>query len=136
LFSRKADEIAAELRETDFGAFEGKNYGQLNGTKAYQDWIDSNGTLPFPEGEAREDFIERSFKAFREAILKNGSKDKFIFVCHGGSIMSIMMELTGRDYYDFQVHPIGGFELEFEINQLAGDFKDVSYNSLDDRISS
>lgn len=136
LFSRKADEIAAELRETDFGAFEGKNYGQLNGTKAYQDWIDSNGTLSFPEGEAREDFIERSFKAFREVILKNGSKDKFIFVCHGGSIMSIMMELTGRDYYDFQVHPIGGFELEFEINQLAGDFKDVSYNSLDDRISS
>ena len=50
--------------------------------------------------------------------------------------MSIMMELTGRDYYDFQVRPIGGFELEFEINQLAGDFKDVSYNSLDDRISS
>ena len=43
-----------EWKEMNFGAFEGKNYEQLNGNPQYQAWIDSNGTLPFPEGESRD----------------------------------------------------------------------------------
>ena len=35
-----------EWKEMNFGAFEGKNYEQLNGNPQYQAWIDSNGTLP------------------------------------------------------------------------------------------
>lgn len=46
-------------REMDFGAFEGKNYQELNGDPRYQEWIDSGGTLAFPGGESREDFIAR-----------------------------------------------------------------------------
>lgn len=37
------------LQECDFGAFENKNYQELSGNAEYQAWIDSNGTLPFPE---------------------------------------------------------------------------------------
>ena len=39
------------LRECDFGKFENKNYHELSEVKEYQEWIDSNGTLPFPNGE-------------------------------------------------------------------------------------
>lgn len=42
--------------EIDFGAFEGKNYIELQGDERYQAWIDSKGTLPFPDGESREEF--------------------------------------------------------------------------------
>lgn len=39
-----------DLTECDFGSFEGKNYDELNGDEYYQKWIDSGGTLPFPDG--------------------------------------------------------------------------------------
>lgn len=49
-----------EWTEMDFGTFEGHNYKELSGDPEYQRWIDSGGTLPFPEGESREEFIRRS----------------------------------------------------------------------------
>lgn len=39
------------LRECDFGLFEGKSYEQLKNCRSYQYWLDSGGTIPFPEGE-------------------------------------------------------------------------------------
>lgn len=57
-----------EWTEMDFGAFEGHNYQELSGDPAYQRWIDSGGTLPFPEGESREEFIRRSVAGYE----KNG----------------------------------------------------------------
>lgn len=52
--------LIPEWTEMDFGAFEGHNYKELSGDPEYQRWIDSGGTLPFPEGESREEFIRRS----------------------------------------------------------------------------
>ena len=59
-----------EWEEMDFGAFEGKNYIELQGDERYQAWIDSNGELPFPEGESREEFIARCDKGFQKMIEK------------------------------------------------------------------
>ena len=59
-----------EWEEMDFGAFEGKNYIELQDDKRYQKWIDSNGVLPFPEGESREEFIIRCDKGFRRMTEK------------------------------------------------------------------
>ena len=56
------------LRECDFGTFEGKNYIELSGNSDYQKWIDSNGTLPFPNGEDREQFIHRCVDGFLSCI--------------------------------------------------------------------
>lgn len=50
----------------DFGAFEGHNYQELAGDPAYQRWIDSGGTLPFPEGESREEFIRRNVAGYEK----------------------------------------------------------------------
>ena len=94
----------AGLRETDFGDFENKNYKELAGNVDYQKWIDSNGTLPFPNGESQEEVKERCLLAFgditREA-LKEGY-DAIALVVHGGTIMTIMNELTkDPDYYKY-----------------------------------
>ena len=52
----------------DFGAFEGHNYQELSGDPAYQRWIDSGGTLPFPEGESREEFIRRNVAGYEKML--------------------------------------------------------------------
>ena len=69
-------EIIEDFRETDFGRFEGKNYRELSGEPYYQKWIDSNGTLPFPDGESRECFIKRTNNAFDELVKTSFNRRK------------------------------------------------------------
>ncbi|MBB2181725.1 histidine phosphatase family protein [Lachnospiraceae bacterium MD1] len=103
-----------EWKEMDFGVFEGKNYLELQGDKRYQEWIDSNGTLPFPEGESREEFISRCDKGFRRMIGKlkpikeEGHKTVGIIV-HGGTIMALLSKYGKGDYFDYQVPNGKGF---------------------------
>lgn len=103
-----------EWKEMDFGVFEGKNYLELQGDKRYQEWIDSNGTLPFPEGESREEFISRCDKGFRRMIGKfnstkeEGNKTVGIIV-HGGTIMALLSKYGKGDYFDYQVPNGKGF---------------------------
>ena len=106
------------LRECDFGQFENKNYQELSGNKEYQAWIDSNGTLPFPEGESQESFQKRSKEAFERCIeqcLKEDVKD-VAFVVHGGTIMSILSACANekKDYFSWQVKNAEGFLVEVE----------------------
>ena len=68
LFSKMQSQLVEDLAECDFGAFEGKNYRELSGVPAYQAWIDSNGTLPFPNGESQESFRKRSTTGFKRCI--------------------------------------------------------------------
>lgn len=108
-------EVIEELRECDFGLFENKNYQELDGNEAYQKWIDSMGTLPFPEGESRKMFRERTLKGFEKAVnacKKDGIK-KAAFVIHGGSIMNIIEAygIPAGDYYDYQIKNGDGYEL-------------------------
>ena len=125
--------IVNELRETDFGDFEGKNYFDLKDNEYYQKWIDSNGELPFPNGECKADFKKRSYEAFLQTVLYYAPENKELaFVIHGGSIMGILSTLTGRDYYDFQVGCGEGFIVKLLIK---GDTVSVlSLHSFDGRI--
>ncbi len=106
-----------EWKEMNFGAFEGKNYEQLNGNPQYQAWIDSNGTLPFPEGESRAEFIDRVCAGMENAAdyLRNYAQSNMCRDCgsdrevtvaavvHGGTIMALLSHYGGGDYYDYQV---------------------------------
>lgn len=109
--------VIPEWEEMDFGAFEGKNYMELKDDRRYQLWIDSNGTLPFPEGESREEFIlrcERGFykmiKELCQLIEKDGSQPKTIgMIVHGGTIMALLSLYYGGEYFDYQVSNGGGY---------------------------
>lgn len=100
------------LRECDFGKFENKNYQELSDVKEYQEWIDSNGTLPFPEGEGMEAFQKRCSKGFEECISKAFSKEQkqVAMVVHGGTIMSILSRFAQPkgEYFKWQLEN-GGF---------------------------
>lgn len=109
LFPGVAYQIVPQWREIDFGRFEGKTYRELSKTTEYQAWLASGGTLPFPEGESREQFIRRSVQGFAEEVktLCDGSRERLSFemcaVVHGGTIMALMSVLSGGEYFDFQV---------------------------------
>lgn len=104
-------EIVPDLRECDFGTFEGKNYAELNGQEDYQAWIDSGGTLPFPGGESLEGFSDRCLAAF-DRLKKRAPQDDCALVVHGGTIMAIMAAWTKEPYFNFQVDNGKGYILE------------------------
>ena len=115
------------LKEIDFGDFEGRNYEELKDNPDYQRWIDSNGTMPFPNGEDRADFIDRSVAEFYEVLSLSGERTPVI-VCHGGNIMGIMSTLTGKDYFDFMIGNMEGYMLSLTLENER--IVDISYNCI------
>ena len=117
-----------KLREIDFGDFEGKNYEELKENPEYIRWIESSGTLPFPNGERRDEFIERSLEGFMESLAGSDKAEKLIIVCHGGNIMGIMSSITGKDYFDFMTGNMGGYSLTLTMENER--IVDISYFSI------
>ncbi len=133
LFPSKQIRIVKELTEIDFGAFEGKNYEDLKNDPEYIRWLDSNGTLPFPGGESRDDFCKRTYASFL-SVCKNAEMrgaEKIAVLCHGGNIMALMSTLTGQDYFSFQVKCGEGFCLKLS---FTGDqINVISYDCIHGR---
>lgn len=107
IFPGKQQEICQMLSECNFGDFENKNYLELTHNPDYQAWVDSNGTLPFPNGESREAFRKRTLEEFNRIVGACFEKEinTAAFVVHGGTIMNIM-EAYGspsRDFYNWHV---------------------------------
>ena len=115
LFQGHELQVIPELSECDFGEFENKNYKELSGNEHYQQWIDSNGMLPFPGGESREAFKERSFIGFEKAIKQCISQkiQRAGFVVHGGTIMNLMEEYCEehRSFYEWHVKNGKGYHV-------------------------
>lgn len=118
LFPGELVHIIDELAECDFGEFENKNYKELDGNPKYQEWIDSNGTLPFPGGESREAFKLRNLRGFDKAVagcIRNHAAETALVV-HGGTIMNIMEEYADiqKPFYERHVKNGGGYEVELD----------------------
>lgn len=99
-----------EWKEMDFGDFERKNYMELSGDPRYQVWIDSNGTLPFPGGESREEFIYRCVQEFERVGKEFDFHSRPLTIgciVHGGTIMALLSQYLGGEYFDYQI-PNGG----------------------------
>lgn len=126
------------LQECDFGDFENKNYKELDGDPDYQAWIDSGGTLPFPNGESMEEFKRRCQQAFLRVLQESVRLEmraqclsmddeeakgpfRIAVVAHGGTIMAILEKygFPKKNYFDYQVKngcgyaltPVEGMEL-------------------------
>ncbi len=103
--------VVEDFRECDFGRFEYKNYSELSNDPAYQAWIDSGGTLPFPEGESPDAFRERCCCAFRNVMEHYRDTSRLILSVHGGTIMAILSAYAWprRDYFDWQAGSLEGY---------------------------
>lgn len=110
--------IIEELRETDFGIFEGKNYIELAENKAYIDWIESGGTAPFPNGESRDEANSRTMIGFEKLIKLSSDCKNISVVCHGGTIMAILSSLFKGDYYSYHVENGEGYTFDLSSDGL------------------
>ena len=103
--------VIPEWEEIDFGQFEYRNYEELKDDAEYQEWLRSGGTLDFPEGESRNDFVFRCKCGFirmcnelSQTVGRNAKKPASVgMIVHGGTIMSLMSLYGGTDYFDYQV---------------------------------
>ena len=139
IFPSEMYNVVDNLTEINFGDFEGHNYTELSDNPDYQKWIDSNGTMTFPNGEPRADFIKRSADCINEIVSMSNTgtdvsdSDTIVIICHGGNIMSYLSAFTDGDYFDFQCEPGMGYEVK--INVIKGEsYVITSYNRISDRI--
>lgn len=117
-FPEKRLHVIEELAECDFGEFENKNYKELAGNEKYQAWIDSNGMMPFPGGESREECKRRNLTGFDKVVtgcIRENISNAAVVV-HGGTIMNIMEEYADvhRAFYEWHVQNGGGYEVELD----------------------
>ncbi len=118
LFPETPCKTEEDLAECDFGAFEYKNYQSLKEDPRYQAWVDSQGFLPFPDGESREEFQERCCRAFLACCqqAERAGCESAAFVVHGGTIMAVLdrFSFPHRDYYDWQLKNGEGLEADWD----------------------
>ena len=116
LFPAQAVRVCDAYRECDFGDFEGKNYAELNGDPQYQAWIESGGTMPFPNGESPDEFRARCCDGFRQVTDEYSDAESIAFVVHGGTIMAILSRLAvpHRGYYDWMTANAHGWLCDYD----------------------
>lgn len=113
--------VCDELRECDFGDFEGRNYIELSTDSRYQRWIYSGGETAFPNGEAPADFKKRCIDGFTKLMKELPHDGDIVFVVHGGTIMAILESLAvpHRSYYDWHTANGHGYICEYDGNSLT-----------------
>lgn len=103
------------LKECDFGIFEGKTYEELKDRAEYQAWLDSGGTIAFPEGEEQKEFRSRCVRGMLCQVdrLCEENVENAAFVVHGGTIMAVLEQLAEdqKDFYYWQVENGGGYRM-------------------------
>lgn len=90
-----------EIRETNFGLFEGLSAGEIQ-EKYPQDWkryMDDWQTFVFPGGDSVEAFYERC-EQFIHNVLFEYENNRILIVAHKGFILACWSALLTRDLSD------------------------------------
>ncbi|MDE7254322.1 MAG: histidine phosphatase family protein [Acetatifactor sp.] len=125
LFPEKAQIEVDAFRECDFGEFEYRNYGELNGNPDYQRFIDSSGTCGFPGGETMCEFQDRCVDEFCRVVdieWKRKPDGSIAFIVHGGTIMAILDRFSHphKSYFEWQTENGNGYVAEVSYDEGAG----------------
>ena len=118
--------VVQELRESDFGPFEGKNHEELKDDPLYQAWIgQGGGHLNFaamPVGESAEQVSARAAEGLRlvSADMVRRGFARAALVSHGGTIMGMLSRFgrPERDYYGWMCPNCGGFRMALDPDTL------------------
>ena len=98
----------AELREIDFGKFEGLTFAEVNQLhpEVAKLWAERNPSLKFPGGESIDRFSKRIGK-FLERLKQHSPEETLLIVAHSGSLRTLMCLLLGielRHRWQFQLN--------------------------------
>ena len=100
-----AEQVALkDLREMDFGVFEGRNAAEMEEDPAYRSWVESGCLAPCPGGESRQGFSRRVQRCFGEVVCSHLAQgtECLVFVVHGGVIMAVLEQFArpAVNYYE------------------------------------
>ena len=139
LYKDQPYQIIEKWKEMNFGSFEGKTYFDLNGNEDYQRWIDSGGTLPFPGGESRAEFITRCKEGLLDCLMELEKQvtvqEKVVCIVHGGTIMALFDSYGQGSYFDYQCRCGQGYEctLSYAVD-ANGMVKETSISMRDEKL--
>lgn len=88
LFPNSEQRVIPDLREMDFGAFEGRGWWEMENDPAYRAWVDGGCTGRCPGGEDRTAYTARVCGAM-EPLLQSGT-DPLVIIAHGGTQMAAL----------------------------------------------
>jgi len=114
---------AVDLRECDFGDFEGRTWEELKDDPAYQSCLRGGADAAFPNGESTQHFLERSRQGMIQVVeqARGLGAVRAAVVAHGGTIMAAMSAFAHppREFYDWQVENCGGYLVYVEGNPFT-----------------
>jgi len=110
--------IIEDLREMDFGDFEGRTADEMACDADYRKWVDGNCEGRCPNGEDIVSFRQRVQTAFDLIICDafEHQLKELAIVAHDGTIMAIMSKYAdpARAYFDWHVPHCCGYEAVIE----------------------
>lgn len=98
LFPNARYKADANLRELNFGDWEGKTYSDLQSNARYRQWINDPLSVQPPNGESFQQLAERVERAIG-AFPETGN---FTIVTHGGPIRYILAKANGGEFFSQQ----------------------------------
>ncbi len=118
LFPGMLPVLIDDLRECDFGKFEGKTIQELKNTIDYQNWISSNMRISPPNGESQRAFMQRIFDGLQEILadMMHNRISEAALVCHGGVLLNLLFAFASpkRDPAQWTMEPGFGYALQFD----------------------
>ena len=119
LFPESPKVRVEDIKEMNFGIFEGRNYLEMETDPDYRKWIDSEGRMQCPGGESREEFSRRANSALDVLIKEtlDTGRNSLVVVTHGGIIMAWMEAHipSEKTYWEWLPDNAGGYLLEYSI---------------------
>ncbi len=118
LFPNSRLQPVQDLREMNFGIFEGRSPAQMEHDPDYRAWVEGGCTGYIPEGDTKDAFQARATKAFAALVdqaLAEG-RERLTILAHGGIQMAIMEKyaLPRKPFWDWCGPLGGGYVLDAE----------------------
>ena len=113
LYGEQPHEQWTELREVNFGVFEGRSYDELNGRADYEAWVAGDWFYNVPPGG--ESFAQAERRILTGLARMQAQPEELLAVVHGGTVLTIMQALfpeEKRMSYAWQPNPGGGYLID------------------------
>ena len=84
--------VVQDLREYNFGEWEGKSAGELSESPAFTQWLANSRSVTPPGGENMDDFLKRICLAFENIVnnlIKSG-EETAVIVSHAGVLTTLL----------------------------------------------
>ena len=116
MFPQAKQVIVEDLKEMNFGSFEGRNYVEMEHDPDYLAWVNSNCETTCPDGERKDQFSARTCAAFAKLVDESIQKgrEQLVIVAHGGTQMAVMerFAVPHYEYYHWCAPNAGGYKLD------------------------